>query len=233
MSRNSHFDDKHWGIRYLIADTGPWLFGRQVLISPHALGEVRVADRRVVIQLTKKQIEGSPSLDTDQPVSRQYEQDYYGYYGWPPYWTGPYLWGYSQYLTRDHRRPSEPSAEGPAWDPELRSTHDMRGHTIQAGDGELGHVEDFIIDDVTWAIRYLVVDTKNWWPGKKVLVSPSWVEGISWKESKVYVNLARETMKEAPEYTDHTVLTREYETNLYAYYDRNGYWADEPVKVPM
>jgi len=223
-----YFDDKHWTVRYLVADTGPWLVGRKVLISPQALNQVSEADRHVVVNLTKLQIQNSPSLDSDQPVSRQYEQDYYGYYGWPTYWTGPYLWGYSRYLVRDNERPAEAPAEARAWDPELQSTRDITGQKIQAGDGELGHIEDFIIDDATWAIRYLVLDTLNWWPGKKVLISPSWVDAVSWKDSKVYVNLSRETIKLAPEYTGDTVLDREYEAKLHDYYERKGYWVDEP-----
>ena len=116
-----------------------------------------------------------------------------------------------------------------AWDPHLRSTHDVSGYHIQATDGEIGHVEDFIIDDETWAIRYLIIDTRNWWPGKKVLISPQWIERVSWSESKVFVNLSRETIKQSPEYTEESLLTRDYETGLHRHYNRQGYWVDEPV----
>ncbi len=123
----------------------------------------------------------------------------------------------------------KPTQAEKAWDPHLRSTHDVSGHHIQATDGEIGHVADFLIDDGTWAIRYLIIDTQNWWPGKKVLVSPQWIERISWSESKVFVNLSREAIKQSPEYTEDSLLTREYETGLYRHYDRHGYWVDEPV----
>ncbi len=105
----------------------------------------------------------------------------------------------------------------------------MSGYHIQAEDGEIGHVEDFVIDDETWAIRYLIVDTRNWWPGNKVLISPKWIERVSWDESKVFVNLSRETIKQAPEYTEESLLTRDYETGLHRHYNRQGYWVDEPV----
>jgi len=111
----------------------------------------------------------------------------------------------------------------------LRSTHDVSGHNIQAADGEIGHVDDFIIDDETWAIRYLIIDTRNWWPGKNVLVSPQWIERISWSESRVFVNLPRETIKQSPEYTEESLLTRDYETRLHGHYNRKGYWVDEPA----
>jgi len=112
----------------------------------------------------------------------------------------------------------------------LRSTRDVTGHHIQAVDGEIGHVEDFIIDDETWAIRYLIIDTQNWWPGKKVLVSPQWIERVSWIESKVFVNLTCETIRQSPEYTEESLLTRDYETELHRHYNRRGYWIDEPAE---
>jgi hypothetical protein len=116
-----------------------------------------------------------------------------------------------------------------AWEFHLRSTLDVSGHHIEAADGEIGHVEDFLIDDQTWAIRYLIVNTRNWWPGKKVLVSPRWIERVSWSESKVFVNLSRETIKQSPEYTEESLPTRDYETALHRHYDRQGYWVDEPT----
>ena len=224
-----YFDDRHWAIRYLIADTGDWLTGRQVLISPYALVAVNKEDQNFAIDLTKKQIEDSPTLDNDKPVSRQFEENYYGYYAFPTYWNGPYMWGTYPYVMRDREQWKESTEAKKAWDPHLRSTHDVSGRHIQATDGEVGHVDDFVIDDETWAIRYLIVDTKNWWPGKKVLLSPRWIERVSWSESKVFVNLSRETIKQAPEYTEDSLLTRDYETKLHRHYNRQGYWLDEPV----
>jgi len=224
-----YFDDQHWAIRYLVADTENWLTDRQVLISPYALGAVIKEKQHIAIYLTKKQIEDSPSLDSDKPVSRQFEEAYYGYYEWPVYWDGPYMWGTHPYIVRDRGKWRESTQAEKAWDPHLRSTHDVSGDHIQAADGEIGHVEDFIIDDETWAIRYLIIDTRNWWLGKKVLVSPQWIERISWSESKVFVNLARETIKQSPEYTEESLLTRDYETRLHRHYNRQGYWIDEPA----
>jgi len=224
-----YFDDQHWAIRYLVADTGTWLASRQVLISPHALGAVSREEHHIVVNLTKKQIEDSPALDSDKPVSRQFEEDYYGYYGWPMYGSGSAMWGYYPSITPDPEQQRERTQAENAWDPHLRSTHEVRGYHIQALDGEIGHVADFIIDDGPWAIRYLIIDTQNWWPGKKILVSPQWIERVSWSESKVFVNLSREAIKRSPEYSEDSLLTREYEAGLYRHYDRPGYWVDEPV----
>ena len=224
-----YFDDRHWTVRYLVADTGNWLTGRQVLISPYALVAVNYDHQNIVADLTKKQIEASPSLDRDKPVSHQFEQAYYGYYGWPIYWGGPYTWGPYPSIERDREKWKASTQGEKAWDPHLRSTYSVSGHHIQALDGEIGHVQDFIIDDETWAIRYLIVDTHNWWPGKKVLVSPQWIERVSWHERKVFVNLSRETIKESPQYTDDLLITRDYETGLHRHYDRQGYWVAELV----
>jgi hypothetical protein len=222
-----YFDDKYWVVRYLVADTGSWLSDRQVLISPYALGQADDAERVLPVRLTKKQIEDSPPLISHQPVSRQYELDYYAYYQWPYYGYGPYSWGFNPYLVRDGALEGIINREQ-NWDPHLRSTRDATGHHIQAQDGELGHVADFIIDDESWAIRYLVVDTKNWWPGKHVLVAPGWIERISWEDGKVFVNLSREDMKRSPAYPPSAhALDRDYEVTLYRHYNRNGYWTDE------
>jgi len=227
-----YFDDHHWTIRYLVADTGSWLTGRQVLISPYALVAAIKAEEHIAVNLTKKEIEGSPSLDSDKPVSKQFEQEYYSYYDYPSYMMGPFRWGlYPQLmLNREGRANDKLNNNTPqedAWDPHLRSTNAVHGHHIQAMDGEIGHVEDFIIDDETWAIRYLVVDTKNWWPGKKVLVSPQWIESLNWEERKVFVNLSREAIKQCPEYTEESLLTRDFEALLHQHYQREGYWSEK------
>ena len=224
-----YFDDHYWTIRYLVADTGNWLTGRQVLISPYALGLVNKEEQYLTVDLSKKQIEGSPSLNSDKPVSRQSEDTYYEYYGWPMYWNGGYMWGHYPSIERDREKWKRTNPGGKAWDAHLRSTDDVDGHHIQAADGEIGHVEDFFVEDDTWAIRYLVVDTQNWWPGKKVLISPKWIERVSWRELKVFVNLTREAVKQSPQYPEESLLTRDYETQLHRHYKRQGYWVDEPA----
>jgi len=226
-----YFDDKHWTIRYLVADSGNWLTGRQVLISPYALVSVLKETKQISINLSKNQIEASPSLDSDKPVSKQFEESYYGYYGWPMYWGGPYRWGSNSYLARDRKEWPETTGIEEAWDPNLRCTSEVTGYHIQASDGEIGHIDDFIIDDETWAIRYLIIDTRNWWPGQKVLVSPKWIERVSWSESKVFLTISRETIKQAPPYTEASLLTRDYETRLHRHYNRQGYWVDEPIAM--
>ena len=226
-----YFDDRYWAIRYLVANTANWLSGRKVLISPYSLDGVNTAEEKVFVLLNKKQIEDSPSINTDEPVSRQFEKLYNGYYGYPNYWGGPYMWGGYSGFSRDRATWGPMASEPVEGDRHLRSTHEVTGYHLLALDGEIGHVVDFIIDDETWAIRYLVVATKNWWPGKQVLLSPKWIENVSWEEREVAIGLTRETIKAAPEYTDESLLTRDYETVLYGHYNREGYWVEELAAV--
>jgi hypothetical protein len=139
------------------------------------------------------------------------------------------MWGYYPYIIRNPEQSKEHTKGEKAWDPNLRSTQDVSGHHIQAKDGEIGHVEDFLIDDETWAIRYLIINTQNWWEGKMVLISPRWIERISWSESKIFVNLSRATIKQSPTYIEGSPLNRDYEANLHRHYNRQGYWVNEPV----
>jgi len=221
------FDDRFWAVRYLVANTAGWLSGRKVLISPYSLDGVNTAEEKVFVLLNKKQIEDSPSINTDEPVSRQFEGVYNGYYGYPDYWGGSYMWGGYPYIVRDRTRWGVSAKKEMEWDRHLRSTHEVTGYHLHALDGEVGHVDDFIIDDETWAIRCLVVATKNWWPGKKVLISPKWIESVSWDAGEVVIGLTREAIKAAPEFTDESLLTRDYETGLHGNYNREGYWVDE------
>lgn len=252
--REFYFDDNYWTVRYLVADTGGWLTGRGVLLSPYALQPANEKEQVLPVDLTKKQIEESPPLSSDEPVSHQFEVQYYGYYGWPAYWRGRYNWGMCPYpgivgvgmdgmglgvgtglgvggmepdLENEQQEQKETICCEDAWDPNLRSTAEVTGYHLEAQDGEIGHIEDFIIDDETWAVRYLVVDTKNWWCGKHVLVSPQWIDDVSWEESKVCIGLSREIIKQSPEYEPES-LNRDYETKLFRHYERRGYWTDVP-----
>ena len=152
-----YFDDETWAIRYLVVNTAGWLAGRLVLVSPIALRQAEWQSKRLDVALTKKQIEDSPSIDTHKPVSRQHEAVYLGYYGYPYYWGGPNLWGLTSYpaglaVQREAVTEAEAAqarAGKESADSHLRSTNEVRGYHIEAADGEIGHVADFIVDDET------------------------------------------------------------------------------------
>ena len=218
--RDFYFDERHWVIRYLVADTGNWLENRQVLISPYALDAVSEDERCIAIGLTQKQIEDSPPLHCDMPVSRQFEQAYYDYFGWPAYWDGPHLWGPYPILVRDRAKWQQATHSANTAELQLRRTTDMGACQFNGGRGEIGHFEDFIIDDETWAIRYLIIDTHNWWPGKRVLVAPQWIEHIDWDELNVLVNLPNEM----PEYDGSRHTPCDYAMKLHPHEAHECYW---------
>ncbi len=227
-----YFDDETWVIRYLTVNTGGWLGGRLVLISPISiLGKPDWRSKRVNVALTKRQVENSPSVDTHQPVSRQHEIEYLGHFGYPFYWGGSNLWGPEPLpagLAAGAVRSKEPAGtETGAADSHLRSAEEVTGYSIAASDGEIGHLDGFVVDEDTWAIRYIEVATRNWWPGKRVLVSPAWIERVSWTDSKIYAGLSREAIQGAPEYLESMPITRAYESRLYLHYGRPPYWLTE------
>lgn len=226
-AREFYFDDDSWAIRYLIVETGGWLGGKQVLISPRSISDIDWQNRRVDVALTKSQVEHSPNIDTKLPVSRQHEANYLKYYGYPYYWGGPYLWGPDYYPSGLIVRPEEPQHSmllSNAADSHLRSIDTVVSYHIEAIDGGIGSVNGFIFDDESWAIRYIEAVTHNWWPGKDVLFSPAWIKRISWSESKVYVGLTREAIKSGPEYIESRNITREYENEIYLHYGQHPYW---------
>jgi hypothetical protein len=214
-----YFDDQTWIVRYLVADTGNWLVGRRVLISPFALRQPDWAGQAFPVNLTKEQVKASPPIDTDKPVSRQMEEELHLHYGWPPYWGAAEGLVAAQMMAQ-----ATEQAAGREGDPHLRSVREVSGYRIQARDGEIGHVEDFIAKDETWTIRYMVVDTRNWLPGKKVLVAPTWIDEVDWARESVHVGLLRETIQNSPEYDPSLPVNREYEVRLYDYYGRPKYW---------
>jgi len=201
------FDGRIWKVRYFDVDTGGWLSGRRVILSPRTIHAVNYAAQTLATPLTKEQVEKSPPLESDLPVSRQKEIELAQYYSWGAYWASA---------------ESEPQeAEG---DPNLRSTRAVSGYYIHAFDGEIGHVDDFIVDDEDWQIRYLVIDTRNWLPGRHVLIPPTWAESIDWKSRSVQVGLSRETIRNSPEYDPSAPINRQYEEVFYDYYGRPRYW---------
>ncbi|MCW5981022.1 MAG: hypothetical protein KIT09_23270 [Bryobacteraceae bacterium] len=229
------FDDRTWEIRYIVGDTGGWLSGRQVLLSPASFGQPDWSNQTIPVSLNKRQIENSPGIDTDKTVSRKYETELHRYYGWPAYWVTPPP-GEMAYIPtpaptyvavadepgvveRDNEQPEDHDAQT-----HLRGVKEVTGYNIGAIDGDIGHVEEFIVDDDRWAIRYMVIDTRNWLPGRKVLVSPLWIASIRWDERSVYVDLTREAVRNSPEYNPSQPVNRDYEVRLYDFYGRPKYW---------
>jgi len=181
--KDFYFDDQNWAIRYLVADTGTWLPGRQVLIPPHSLASPAALGKIVDVGLTRKQIEKSPSIDSHKPVSRQYEDEYHKYYGWPSYWNGDVA-----------------IVIGPQPEPEthLRSSQAVNGYLVRVGDETVGHICDFMVDAEAWAIGQLVVKTGHRLSGKDMLIPTKQVERISYQESTVFAYPNVEASEQIP-----------------------------------
>jgi hypothetical protein len=232
-----YFDEDAWAIRYIVVAAGEWLDGRLVLISPISIvGQPDWQAKRIDVSLTKMQLENSPFVDTLRPISRRLEIAYLSYYGYRYYWGGSDLWGDVPYPADLAGRAvsviETPRAIFNPADCHLRSTQDVLGYGVEAPDGEVGHVDGFVIDDKTWVIRYIAVATRNWWPGKKVLVSPAWVDRMSWENQKIDIEFSRETIRSGPEYTETAPVNREYENRLYLHYGRRPYWLGESKQRP-
>jgi hypothetical protein len=218
------FDDRRWTVRYFVVDTGAWLDHREVLIAPTAVCGVDLTQRLLSVDLTSQQVRESPAVDPTEPISREQELLLTQYYSWPMYWTGagfgdPLLMSTPPFLPVNAPRPVRSKAVS-SLDEEhhIRSVDDVRGHRIEANDGMIGHVDEFLLDDRDWSIAYLVVDTRNWWPGKRVLISPEWIFEVGWSEAKVFVDLSREAIRRSPEYDPTVPPTRDYTDELHAHY---------------
>lgn len=222
------FDDNFWTLRYMVADTGKWLPGRRVLISPVSLGEPQWSNRLFPVALTKKHVSEAPGIDEDAPLNRHYEKLLALYYGYPPYWLDTNTWvtfeSQKYLVNRETIKDGLKQVEDEDNDVHLRSIKEVLGYDIHASDGQVGHVEDFVLEDENWRVRYLVVDTRNWLPGRKVLVSPMWVELVGWFDGKVQVNLTVKEVENSPLYDPSAPVNREYEQRLYDYYGRPKYW---------
>lgn len=230
------FDDASWTVRYMVVNTAGWLLKELVLVSPSSIRGVDWVAGQVQVGLTREQVEQAPPIAHDAPVSREMELEMASYYQYQPYWAGPGLWGGAAVpfapglaagpeigpVATPEPAPLHESATEPG-DYNLRSTREVGGYAIRANDGDIGAVSDFLMDDETWAIRYLVVDTGGWWSGKQVLLAPLWATAVSWEDRVVEMDLTRDQVRGGPEF-DRERMTRDDEQLLYQHYRRRGYW---------
>ncbi|MEO7056315.1 MAG: PRC-barrel domain-containing protein [Caldimonas sp.] len=236
--RDCYFDDQSWTVRFFVVETGPWLGGRTVLISPLALRGVHGAGKSLSTSVTRAQVKGSPDVDTSKPVSRQHEVEQFGYYGYPFYWGEGQLWGggarpgmslagYGSVELPTEARARQKFVDAQLRlhrdrgdDPHLRSSRAVERYHVHAADGDIGHVESFLVDDQAWAVRYLVVNTSDWWLGHRTLVAPQWIVDISWLDATVAVELTRQAIKDAPAYDAQALPSPEQEQLLFDHYGR-------------
>ncbi len=240
-----YFDDFAWVIRYFVVDTGTWLSSRKVLISPIAIGPRNWEEKVLPVSITKLQVENSPSIDTEKPVSRQHEIKYLRYFGYPFYWGGVGLWGAGAFpglmmpgydgsivatpadsFDREAAYARADAAEHYDDDLHLRSCKAVMEYHVMAADGDIGHVQGLLVDEETWAIRYLIVNISNWWLGHQVLIAPQWIKEVSWPDATVTVKLTRQKVKDAPPYHSAALLNRKEEMSIFEHYGHPPYWGE-------
>jgi len=237
-----YFYDDDWTVRYVIARTGPWFLGRQVMLSPSAIREWMWDAETLHVDLTKDQIKGSPDLDLAKPVTREQEMELARYYQWPTYGSltpaipdvsitnagvvNTAVPSTAPAYAESTKTATELTRAAQASDlPHVHGIRALTGYRIVETDGEIGHVDDFFIDENSWQIQYLLIDTGTWLPGRKVLISTKWVEDIVWSDSQVLVNVTREQVKNSPEYDPRETVERPYEERLHDHYGFPPYWA--------
>jgi hypothetical protein len=220
-----YIDDHTWSIRYAVVETGSWLFNRKVLIPHAALGKTDWEAKTFKVNLTMDQVRNSPDFESKQTVSRQHEIQLLKHYALAEYWKEGFYAGpigldplpeiFDAKTVKDVANPTQEQVI----DSHLRSTKNIKGYHIHAIDGEIGHLEDFVVDDENWALAFLIVDTHNWLPGKKVLISPQWIKFIDWEEAQVYVNLSKASVRDSPEFNPCKMIGKEYVHELFHHYE--------------
>lgn len=229
-----YFSTEDWTIRYMIVDIGSWFTGRRVLIAQSEIGTPNWKQRTIPVDLTKEQVKDSPDIDLTRPIGREQEASLYSYYGWPTYWGAPATLGMGMGAVgagvamgtpmppatgpRISDIPDKVAAAYPKGERHLQSIGEVTGFNIEGADGSIGIVEDFLVDDHSWIIRYLEIDTSKWLPGRQVLVSPEWVDGVDWNNSKVYTQMTKDQVKNSPEYNRDAVIDQDYESSLHKHY---------------
>ncbi len=228
------FDDASWKVRWIVIDCGTWLRGRKVLIHPSAISREDLQKAQFGVALTKAQVEGSPALAEDQPVSQQVESQLYAYYGCDPLWGGANRSAIPGAMASPLMAPpymglvsldkAETRGEGISRgaDPHLRSVVEVTGYRVRALDGEIGHIQNLMIDDADWSIHYFIVDTHNWWFGQSVLISPLAVKAIAWFDHHVELSVSRKLVKASPPWDPLAAFDDEYAKRLHKHYGWQG-----------
>ena len=223
-----YFEDRDWKIRYFVMNIGTWLHGKKVLMSPSAIIGVDAPTKTINAAFTKQQVQESDDVGIHKPEGLEQPHDYSLYIGWP-YYLG------LNALNDSDRGPVPRRAHDPKKgktsertmlqlnDEHLRSSKVVSRYHVMAVDGEIGQIEDGIVDDQTWTIQYVVSTVRNWRSSKKVLLPTEWILWVSAAESNVYVSLSRKNIATAPAFDPEKPLTRDLEIALY-----NHYWEYKP-----
>jgi sporulation protein YlmC with PRC-barrel domain len=246
--RDVTFDERTWVVRYLVVDAGTWLANRQVLISPIGIAPINWREQSIPVSITRQQVERSPAFDSLQPLTREHEIEYLGHYRFPFYWGGTNIWG-SETYPRDLKVPSvgldippfnllrEEQGDFPAresgvmhQDPALHSAIGLKGCRVVASDGDVGHVTDLVFDEDTWAIRYLVVETTDWWQAHQLLIAPQSIDKIDWGDITINLSMVRHEVKAFPHHDPSVKVDRHDEVGAAQPHVSPDYWIVEVAR---
>ncbi len=235
-----YFDDISWSIRYFVADIGTWLSARLVLVSPEAIRRYSEESKTFQTNLTRQQIIDSPAFDSEKTVSRQHEENLRQFYGWSPYWfasrdiyplAGIYMYPlYGASLSheggwREDQLP--PTVAGDVQtrvdqdkeqEVHLRSFNEVLNYSLRAIDGDIGELDDLLIESETWRITHIIADARKWWPGGQFVIDRGLVQDISWNDRNIVVSMTRDEVKDAPPYDRDRGISHSDEIILSHYY---------------
>ena len=219
------FDDEKWVLRHFVVDMN----GREVLLSPIAFAGANWDARIMNVNLTLEQIQNSPDIDTDLPISRKMETEYYDFYGWPYYWGGvytsaggiyPYQAGVMGAVALEPEDKLPEQKEFTDDEIHLRSADEVIGYHVEAMDGGIGKVVDFIINDADFGVQFVVIDTEPLWFGGKVLLPTDRINSVSWPGRIITLNAARDEVKAAPNWDHAKPVCREYADCIQQHYKK-------------
>ena len=199
------FDDEHWTVRFFVLDTHPWMpLSKKVLISPISILKIEENSDDIILAMSKQMVEDSPKVEDQETVSREFELRYFDHFGYSYYWLGSHPWGdytYPSALTNQNMIVTNELKQNDIEKTNhLREVSEVSHYNLHASDGDKGHVHDFIWDSKGWSLKYLVVDTSNWFiGGKRVLVPCDKIDSISWEKKTVECKLSKEEINACPE----------------------------------
>jgi sporulation protein YlmC with PRC-barrel domain len=223
-----YFDDEEWRVLYLVVQTGFLLTARQSLIGTNRVGRPDTDRGEVPVDLTAEELKSADSPQSDPPVSQQMPPAVaaQSMSAWPSFIVGTGL-DYSPGLAQDQlslAAAEAEEAEEHAGDSHLRSMAEVIGYTVHATDGEIGAVDDFLIDPRTWRLQHLVIDTGSWLPGKRVVITTDWIADVDWAERHIRVNAGTQKIEDAPPFDEVEDLKRSPTPDAMASYSALGYW---------
>ncbi len=218
------FHDDGFRLRYLVVDTGGFLTGRKVIIPPDVLEKPDRKSRAFPVDLNKEEVKASPPLAADEPVSRQHEAEIHKHFTWQPYWEGRAPGGFPVSGTAVGTEKEAPDSERSSGDRHLRSFNEILGYAVACRDGDVGEVDDFILDDDSWSLRYFVIDAGGWLSDRKLVLALPWVKGVDWETRGVQVDVTKQELKQSPQFDPSVVLDREFERRLHEHFGKPGYW---------